>query len=169
MRTSILLLLFALLLAGAGTFLNITTAALPERLASHFDAAGKANGYMSREGFFLFMLAFTIGVPIFLVSLTGLLPHVLSPMMINIPHRMYWLAPERRKTTIDFLTQHAIWLGCILVVFLCCVDWLVICANTSGGRPQLPVMPLAAVIVLFFTALGFWTWSMFRRFGKVPK
>jgi uncharacterized membrane protein len=50
------LLLFILLLAGAVVFLQSMTAAMPERIASHFDAAGNANGFMDKNSFFAFML-----------------------------------------------------------------------------------------------------------------
>src|SRR2546427_7634657 len=31
---------------------------------------------------------------------------------INIPNRNYWLAPERRVVTFDFLFRHLLWLAC---------------------------------------------------------
>ena len=68
---------------------------LPEKLATHFDAAGNANGWMSKRGFFAFQFA--------MLAIMGLafclLPQWLNRVpnaLINLPHKAYWLAPERR-------------------------------------------------------------------------
>lgn len=66
---------------------------MPPRMASHFAADGRANGWQSREGFFLLML---------LVSASSAV--VVAPRQIaakanariNLPNRDFWLAPERR-------------------------------------------------------------------------
>lgn len=69
---------------------------LPERLATHFDAAGKANGWMTRSQHGAFMLLFGLGVPaLFLILCWSLL--YFSPSMVNLP--IVWLLLKFKRTT----------------------------------------------------------------------
>src|SRR5215210_4275920 len=75
---------------------------LPARVASHFDVRGRPNGWMARQEFLLFEVL-AIGV-IFGISFGG--PALLGKVpssMLNIPQRSYWLAPERRSQTLEFM------------------------------------------------------------------
>src|SRR5947207_13752518 len=69
---------------------------LPEKIATHFDGSGVPNGWMPRDAlgsfdfiFLVFVLAVVIG--------SAFLIRVLPVSLINVPHRDYWFAPERRR------------------------------------------------------------------------
>jgi len=156
------------LLFGAALFVPSITGRLPERVATHFDAAGNANGYMSRETYHVFTLWFTLGLPIFIAAVTALIPKLLPPQLINVPNRAYWFAPERAQDSLAFLSEQGIWFGCILLIFLCSVDWLVVSANATDPV-HLPATPFATAMALFFAALGLWMLRMFKRFGRPPE
>ena len=64
-------LVFALCLAVATTFIVTTTGALPERVASHFGPGNAANGFMTRSGYLVFMLAFAVVLPVFVAAMIG--------------------------------------------------------------------------------------------------
>ncbi|HMK87859.1 MAG TPA: DUF1648 domain-containing protein [Steroidobacteraceae bacterium] len=157
----------ALLLAAASLVVFSLAQGLPERVAVHYDAAGDANGYMTRKAFRTFMLMYTLCMPLFVVLVAGLLPRLLPTSMVNIPNRSYWLAPERAKDSLAFLSEQWIWFGCILLVFLTSTDWMIVKANGSSP-PHLATAEFLRLLVLFLIALGGWTVRMFRRF-RVPR
>lgn len=157
------LLLFVILLAAAAALIFHFGAQLPDLAAVHFDAAGRANGFMTRTGCRDFMLASTLGMPLLIVIATTLLPRVLPPSLINIPHRDYWLAPERAHDSLVFLSEQGLWFGCILVLFLAGVDGMLIEAN-AVSPPAFPNALLIAMLILFFCAVGAWGLRMLRRF-----
>lgn len=67
---------------------------LPERMASHFSASGAANGWSSPGEFFGLIFAINLlYLSMFLIS--PLLIKVVPARFVNLPHRDYWLTPER--------------------------------------------------------------------------
>jgi hypothetical protein len=165
MYRKLLTLVFLTLLFTGADFILLTTASLPDRVASHFGAEGLANGYMTREGYRWFMLFFTVGFPALMVLGIGGLPRLI-PQYTNLPNRDYWLAPERRAQAFDFLTIHALWFGCLLLLFICSVHWLVVQANTQHP-PQLANGPFLMSLGLFLGALVVWTTILMRQF-RIP-
>lgn len=164
MRLCLPATLFVLLLIVVCFFIVGTSGALPERIASHFDASGSANGYMTRDGYRLFMLAFGVGFPLLLTALIAWLPR-LVPNLINIPNRDYWLAPERRETTLTTLSVYGLWQGCLLTILLGGVHWLVIRAN-SVNPPTLENAPFIALLAAFSVSLMVWLLMLLRQFRK---
>lgn len=120
----------ALLLAALvpGVFVFVTSAGLPEIVASHFGARGAADGFMPRQAYRVFMIGVTVGVPLLLV-IAGHSVRAVPVGMINLPNRDYWLAPDRRAETITYLTTRSSWLGVMVAAFMCFVHWLVLQAN----------------------------------------
>ena len=108
-------------------------------------------------------MIFTLGAPVFVAAVTGLVPRLVPPSMINIPNREYWLAPERAENSIAFLSEQGIWFACILVVFLASVDWMVARANASTP-PHFPAGRFAWIMAAFACAIALWAMRMFRRF-----
>jgi hypothetical protein len=157
------LLLFVLLLAGAAALIVHLAEQLPDLVAVHFDAAGRANGFMTRGGCRDFMLLTTLGVPLLITLATALLPRLVPASLINIPHRDYWLAPERARDSLGFLSEQGLWFGCIFVVFLACVDAMLVKAN-SVSPPEFPNRLFVIMLIVFFCAVGAWFVRMLRRF-----
>lgn len=165
MNQKFLTILFIALLFLGAAFVLSTTTALPDRVASHFGAAGLANGYMTRAGYRWFMLFFMLGFPAFVTLAIGWLPRLI-PQYTNIPNRDYWLAPERRAQVFDFLTIHALWFGCLLLLFLCSVHWLVIQAN-ARQPPQLANGSFVLALGAFLLGMATWAIMLMRRF-RIP-
>jgi hypothetical protein len=84
---------------------------LPDHVATHFNGSGEPNGWMSRPANQRFMLVFGFAFPLFVVLLCYL-ARFLSSGLVNLPRRDYWLAPERRKGTSDYLVRHSLWFAC---------------------------------------------------------
>jgi hypothetical protein len=157
------LLLFLLLLAAATVYIFNLAAQLPDLVAVHFDSAGRANGFMTRAGCRDFMFLSTLGVPLLLTIATALLPRLVPASLINIPHRDYWLSPERADDSLVFLSEQGLWFGCIFVVFLAAVDGLLVEANAISP-PEFPSKLFVVMLILFFCTIGVWFVRMLRRF-----
>ena len=69
--------------------------ALPAQMASHFGPNGEANGYMTKLGFAAFYVVMMAFYAALFAGIGGLLK-VLPVNSINLPHKEYWLAPERK-------------------------------------------------------------------------
>lgn len=157
---------YAVLVPVAVAFVLWSGSALPPVVASHFGAAGTANGFMARSAYLTFFLAVALGTT-FVLALVPLLLGLLPPGLINLPNRSYWLAPERRAATLRFVRNHSQWLATLLLVFLCFVHWLVVEANTLRP-PRLSSSLLIVGSVLLVACAILWLGALvvhFRRTG----
>src|SRR5664279_802164 len=156
---------FIPLLAMAATFIWFTGGAMPPVVASHFAASGVANGFMPRGSYVAIMLGATIVAPV-LVALSGSLTRILPVQLINLPHRQYWLAPQRRAATVASLAALSVHFASALVIFLCFVHWLVVKAN-AAQPPHLEQAPFFAGLALFVVAVALWFIYLLGRFRNV--
>lgn len=155
---------FLVCLLAAALFVHVTAAQLPEAVATHFGAGNLADGWMTRAGYRWYMLAFTVVFPLFLVVLIGGLPRVF-PRAVNIPHRRYWLAPARRRATLDFLLRHGCSLGCLIELMIVGTHLAILDAH----RREPPTLSLALFLPLLgLFAVGFVAWigALYRRFRR---
>jgi len=160
-------LVFTILLVLTAMSIFATSDALPQTVASHFGGNNLANGWMSRDGYVLFMLCFSLGVPLFMVLTIGWLPRFM-PRLVNLPNRDYWLSEERRDEALAYLLEHAYRMGSVTLLFMLGLHLLVLDANQAhparlaGGL----LILLILLMLLFFAALGVWTLALLRRFRK---
>jgi hypothetical protein len=125
---------FVVVLVGAGVFVWFTSADLPPIVASHFDAHGVANGFMSRGAYTVLVLSLVVGVPA-LIGFSAPWLRRLPPQLINVLKRQYWLAPQRRAASLESLSSMFLALAFGLVFFLCFVHWLVVLYRRFGRVP----------------------------------
>jgi uncharacterized membrane protein len=90
---------------------------LPEKMASHFDKNGTPNNWQTKEAFFLTMIG-VLGITFAVSFVVPKLINVLPPSMITLPHKEYWLAPERREETSRYMSAQMGWFGCALLFLL---------------------------------------------------
>jgi uncharacterized membrane protein len=134
---------------------------LPERVASHFDGTGRANGWMTRSAF----LAWQAGTLLFLAALFEsivLLQTRLPREYVNLPHRDYWLAPERRAATDAWVGSLVLAIGCLVMTFFIALFHQVYRINLEGDprllagvRPLTTLLGLASVTVIALILLRF--------------
>jgi uncharacterized membrane protein len=156
---------FLVLMIFAIYFVTSSSANLPPRMASHFNAEGIADGFMSKESYTYTMLSVVVGVP-GLLALMALVLGKLPTSLINIPNREYWLTPENRSTTFNTLN---LWMGvlaCFILIFLTYVHWLVIQANAQQP-PAMPAPDLYLGLIFFLVLIGIWSILLLRQF-KLP-
>lgn len=145
-------------------FLVASSAALPGRVATHFDFGGEPNGWMTRQGTVAFMAGMGIGLPLLLAGV-ALLVRVLPPSLINIPRREYWLAPERRSQTAMLLFRHMLWLACLVVCFMGGIHYTLVRANQTVP-PHMTSGLIWPMIAGFLAAIGVWSIALVRKFSN---
>lgn len=157
------ILAYIVVIALAAGHLYISYPQLPELLATHFNNQGTPNGWMTRNAFVVFELAFQTVVPgLFFIS--GLLVEK-HPNMVNIPHRDYWLAPERRAESVAALRRMLAAYGLLCGLFFIAVCQFLIDTN----RHQPPVANSALIISMvagFSVVTLFFVIWCYRRFPK---
>ncbi len=138
---------------------------LPERVASHFDAAGVADGWMSRITYLIVMAVFGLLFPLF-VPLLSWAVRAAPASMINLPHRDYWLAREHRGATNAFLFRHALWLASLQMGLVIVIHRLTLNANRQDP-PHLSNL-VWAVLGVFLASTVVWGWQFVHHFRQPP-
>ena len=154
---------FVVLLLFAIFFVTSTASQLPLTVASHFDAAGQPNAYMSRSGYVRFVLCLALGLPVIVVTILSMVYSRATDL--KLPNREYWLATQRIAQTRAFLVAHGVWFGSLLVTLVCSVHWLELGANRQQ-QPHLPSQAFAAVLIAFLIATGAWVATLIVAFRR---
>jgi uncharacterized membrane protein len=152
------------MIAFGATFVVYTARYLPDSVATHFEVSGQADGWMSRAVYTWFTLGFLSALPILIAYLITSLPRRV-PQWTNIPNREYWLAPERRDASKDFLAARGYRLGCLIVMLTMGIHYTILLAN-QHSPPVLPMRTFLAVIGAFFVVLALWVVKFYQRFPR---
>jgi len=137
---------------------------LPPLVASHFAASGRPNAYMPRAGF----LAFDIGIVVFMclaLTLSIRSARNRSPELLNLPHKVYWLAPERREETLSSLESRLLLFGAATFVLLLEVFHQVFEFNMGVTKTLDHPLTSLGVYTAFVVV---WVAFFVRRFNRVP-
>jgi len=148
----------------AVVFVIYTTRHLPETVATHFDLNNNADGWMSRNGYLLFMIALMVGMPAFVSFAVGTLPRKF-PHWTNLPNRDYWLSRERREESLRYLNAHGKRLACLVIMMMLGMHYVILKAN-HVQPPTLPVATFSSILIGFVIALVWWIIRLYRRFPK---
>jgi hypothetical protein len=146
-------------------YVAATYGQLPPKIASHFDLYGNANGWMNRAECVGIMVAVALLVPALVISSmagAGRIPI----SFINLPHRDYWLAPERRQAALAVLRTYSIWFAALNVLFVTGLQRLTVEANLRTGS-HLDMTQFAALVALYLGAAAVWTVLLLRHFSKI--
>jgi uncharacterized membrane protein len=160
--------LIYILLAAAGLlYFSLWYAQLPDPMASHFNANGVATAWMPKSGFFMLILVVTLAasVPVFVVSKSmAKLPND----KINLANKEYWLAPERRAETVEYLGTQMGWFGCALLALLYCGLYNAVAANLRTNH-TFDSGFFYVVLGVFFAFILFWLVRLLSHFAHVPQ
>jgi hypothetical protein len=137
---------------------------LPARVASHFALSGAPDGWMSKRAF----AGFQVGV----VLLLGAALSAASTRLerrgdagLNLPHKDYWLAPERRAGTMAWLRGFFLWFGAgtyaALFDLFRQTDRVNLGLSPGLEHPGLTLACYVGWAVVLIAAVR-------RRFGRVP-
>jgi uncharacterized membrane protein len=134
---------------------------LPETVASHFDAAGNPNGWMSKSTFVifeLFLLLFVGGQFVFVPRMIEKMPN----SMINLPNKDYWLANDRRAETFGIIRNYFEWFSVALLILFIAINQLVFRANIN--HENLSDKQAWLIIGAFLAFVFVWLISLVRKF-----
>lgn len=140
-------------------------ARLPERVATHFNAAGQADGWMTRDNQTKAHVGLVLFIAILLEGLARLSPR-LPDGLVNLPHRDYWLAAERRTATYAWIAGLIRLIGCVLLMFFLALFHLVYRANLRA-TPMLTA-PAGLLVGGLLATVGLLLAAVFLRFARPP-
>lgn len=138
---------------------------LPARVASHFNAAGATDGWMSRRAYLWTIGGTAVGMTALLLGIFFSMRYI-PKSVINLPHRDYWLAPERRADTFAIIECFGLWMAVLQTLLVLGVHLLVVEANEL----QPPMLSPAAWWLMggFLAATLGLVVALLRRFGRPP-
>ena len=160
--SKIILLVWVLLFIGQAFYYFPK---LPEIMASHFNAGGQANGFMSKASFFALegvIGAFLVCISLAMEKTLPLLPN----SMINLPNKDYWLAPERRVDTFAAMGDSFKWMSIAVVALFVAINQIVFDANIAKTDPDPSRFWILLAIFVSFTLVMLLT--TFKRFFSIP-
>lgn len=158
--------LLAVLAAAAIAFVFVTSAGMPDVLATHFNARGEPNAFMSRDAYRLFMAFMIVFVPFMIAGLPRLIGQR-WPRLLNIPNREHWIAPERLSAALGSVYRLTIWPAAAAIALMAFVHWLVMDAHAKNP-PQLDSQHLLVAIALFVAFTVAWMVAFYVRFRRPP-
>jgi uncharacterized membrane protein len=164
MKAGRLLIVISLLAAAAQS--AFYWARLPAMMASHFGAAGQANGWQSKPAFFGFYCFIMLLLAVIFLGMPVLI-RFMPVSLINLPNKDYWLAPQRREASLSFLQNQLELTGAAAMLLVVLVMQLAMNANLNGSASLSPV----ATWLLLIVFVGFelmCTARMITRFGARP-
>jgi len=152
-------LLFVALVGWMGTELLMAWPNLPERVATHFNAAGDANGWSTRGQLLLTITALFAGFGALFLAAGWLdrLPNTL----VNIPNKEHWLDTERRAASFATICDYLRYLLLAPMAFLVLSLTAVLHANLAA-KPHLDLSPSWPLAVLFAAMAAMFAWFYWR-------
>ena len=137
---------------------------LPDRVATHFDLSGQVDGWSSAQSFMVFFVVLeTFLAILFLVSVELTLR--ISSQWFNLPHKDYWLAPERSAETRANLARDLAFIGLStqLLIFFAVHQCYVVSTGIEASAPAgWQALGLYLVVVLGWVAILCW------RYRRIP-
>jgi len=147
--------LAALLASGAAGVLLVSYhwQRLPDRVASHFNGSGAADGWMSRDANFLLSAGLLVGLTAMFYFL-GVMMQRLPQRWINLPNKYYWFAADRDRATRLHLANWSRIFGALLNLFLIFIFHQVFLANISNPVAMDNTVMFAGLAVYLAISLG---------------
>lgn len=143
---------------------------LPERISSHFDVNGLADGWVSRQTFFMIHIGLQMAMAALFLGLARFGDR-LPDAMFSMPHKEYWLHPSRRATTIHENAKLLILISGITATFLTAL-FQIICQLNEAGKSRLPMhffIPLVVGYVVLVLAIALFASYKFARIPVEPE
>lgn len=136
---------------------------MPERVATHFNFYGQADAWSQKSSLITLYGVVIAPLVVMFPVLWAVMPF-LPARTINLPHKEYWLAPERRGETIEAVRTFLLWIGHATAALLFALMEMTLRANLRAD-PHLGGAfgwMLGGYMVLIFVLSG-WLWLRFRR------
>ena len=160
-------LVFALLVLYAAIHFSYYYRQLPAVVASHFNRDGEATGWQTKSAFFNVFVAVSVLTVIVGFGIPKIIA-VLPAALVNLPNKKYWLAPEHRAETTEFLNAYFAWFACALYLILIFTFDYAVRSNLEPEHPPDPahMWYVLSVFVLFTLA---WTARLLAKLLQPPR
>ncbi|NCO91627.1 MAG: DUF1648 domain-containing protein [Armatimonadetes bacterium] len=135
---------------------------LPDEVASHFGASGQPEGWSSRDSFVAMSLV-TSSLCALLFWGTALCMAKVPDAFLNLPHKEFWLAPERRQETHDYLTTWS--LGFASATMLLLLDMFRQTVRVNLGKAAALEHPWVSLVV-YLAFVTVWIGGLSWRFAR---
>jgi ABC-type Fe3+ transport system permease subunit len=145
--------------------LAVAKPSLPAHMATHWDGSGQPDGWMSASDHLQYMIVFGLTFPLVVPALCFICRFF--PRGWNIPHRDYWLAPERRGEFFGYVFRHSLWFACLALLFVMGVHFSILHANASAPASFSPLLVLA-LAGPFLVGTAIWVTTLIRHLNRVP-
>jgi len=138
---------------------------LPDLVISHWGPGGQPDGWLKKASFFWAMFISEVGTTGFIAAIGLALPRIPNRWW-NIPHKDYWLASERRSSTVRHVRIQTLWIAVIIGAAMVLLWQDTINANV---KPELH-WPADFWWTLIITAviITVWMYIFIRPFKTVP-
>ena len=137
---------------------------LPETVAIHFNARGFADDFTSKENYLFFQIGLML-FAWFFAKVNAFLINSLPISLINMPHREYWLAEDRRDATFKILQNYFDWLSTAMLAFFIGLNQLSTEANFR--EPIVLSGNFWFVLAAFLIFIAAWMYKFVGRFNKL--
>jgi uncharacterized membrane protein len=138
---------------------------LPARVAVHFDASGRPDGWSDRESFVRTTWIMNSLLILLFVGMATALTR-LPVRLFNLPHREFWLAPAHADTTRVTIAGWLLVFGSGLLLFLLFLQHQMVRVNLGQSERTEHLWPALAV---FLVASLAWTIVLSLRFSRAPE
>jgi len=139
---------------------------IPKILGSHFAWGGFVTGWQTKAAFFSTDLAMIVLATVVAFGIPRIIAAV-PVSRINLPHKEYWLAPERRENTLAYIRVWSAWLGCCLLAFLLFVMELAFRANLHTP-PQFNNAAFVPALLAFVALDTMLVLRLILHFARTP-
>ena len=164
MKRFLPLTLFVVALGIATAAIVSQSGTMPARVATHFDGAGRPNGWMARPNEARFFILTALGTACF-VAAVGQVIRFFPPETLNVPRAAFWRAPENYARACRFLARACLVQGAFLALWLAGLHGLVGAANR-----QVPVeldgKGMEMLLAVFLVEMAVWIGTLAVYFSK---
>lgn len=133
---------------------------LPDTVASHFNARGEADATTSKTAHTALMISLQTGLVVMFLGFTFGLRH-LPPTLINLPHKEYWLAPERRGRTYERMGCSLLMIAIGTQIFFVAINQIVTLYNLGVPATQW-FWVVFGIYMVFVIGYCIWLFISFR-------
>jgi uncharacterized membrane protein len=157
--------MLAVVVVAAGFHAFYLSSVLPDRVASHFDLSGRADGWATR-GMFVESYVGVVALMLLVIAGFGRVAGKIPDEYLHLPNRAYWLDPIRREATMHWIRGWS-YAMCTVVIGWVIFMMFEIARENLKGSAHLGALLTWGMGVFFASIAAMLAW-MIVRFAKVP-
>lgn len=157
--------IYLLLLAAALGHFLLFAPELPAKIATHFNLAGKADGWMRADTFRWSYLAFLVLFPLLMPACMFVVRFLAA--LMNVPNKNDWTAAGQWERASRFLFHSSFWLAALEVIF--CLGMYILVLEANRAKP--PVLNnawMTGLTILQLTGVFAWALAIILFFVRGP-